>query len=170
MSGIPFLVVAPTALPVSLFEAKNHLRVTHDMEDGLISDLIASQTAYLDGWNGVLGRAIMPQTWAQVWTDGETELFLALPDAYSVIVKSDGVTVSDTLYELELTGKGTKITLGGVSGSEIRVEYACQMAAAKLPLVKHLVLLMVGNAYENRSGEIGPDEAIQAKIAALRVV
>jgi uncharacterized phiE125 gp8 family phage protein len=59
----PVLVTPPVAAPVSLAEAKAHLRVDFDDEDALISGLIDAATQHLDGWSGVLGRALMPQTW-----------------------------------------------------------------------------------------------------------
>jgi len=69
----PVLVTAPTAMPVSLTEAKAHLRVTSSDEDALITALIASATAYLDGWTGILGRCLMQQIWRQHYDcfDGE---------------------------------------------------------------------------------------------------
>jgi len=55
--------VAPTAYPVSLVEAKSHMNVFHTDTDAKIDQFIAAVTQRLDGWEGVLGRAIMPQTW-----------------------------------------------------------------------------------------------------------
>jgi uncharacterized phiE125 gp8 family phage protein len=59
----PTLVAAPVDLPVTLSQAKAHLRVDASDEDALITALIEAATAHLDGWDGILGRALMPQTW-----------------------------------------------------------------------------------------------------------
>jgi uncharacterized phiE125 gp8 family phage protein len=52
-------------MPVSLAEAKAHLRVDHDDQDDLITAQIKAATAYLDGYSGLLGRALVTQTWRQ---------------------------------------------------------------------------------------------------------
>ncbi|MFC4623835.1 head-tail connector protein, partial [Daeguia caeni] len=61
----PVRTVAPATMPVSLSEAKAHLRVDHDDQDDLITAQIKAATAYLDGWSGILGRALITQTWRQ---------------------------------------------------------------------------------------------------------
>src|SRR5690554_3221374 len=61
----PVRTVAPAITPVSLAEAKAQCRVDHDEEDGLIMALVESATAHLDGYSGILGRALCEQTWRQ---------------------------------------------------------------------------------------------------------
>lgn len=56
-------VTAPTVPVIDLGEAKAHLRVLHDDDDALIQGLIDAAVSWMDGWDGVLGRCIMPQTW-----------------------------------------------------------------------------------------------------------
>lgn len=55
-------VTAPTAQPVTLAEAKLHLRVDFDDDDDLISSLIVAATQRFDGRDGV-GFWLMPQVW-----------------------------------------------------------------------------------------------------------
>jgi uncharacterized phiE125 gp8 family phage protein len=59
----PVRTVAPAKLPVSLEEAKKHLRYDDDDEDMLIESLIAAATANLDGYEGKLGRCLITQKW-----------------------------------------------------------------------------------------------------------
>lgn len=63
------LITAPADEPVSLAEARLHLRLdasgtpaTHP-DDDLVTALIAAARQNLDGADGVLGRALITQTW-----------------------------------------------------------------------------------------------------------
>lgn len=57
-------LITPAADPiVSLEDMKAHLRVDHADDDTLIEGLIKAATSYFDGWSGILGRALIAQTW-----------------------------------------------------------------------------------------------------------
>jgi uncharacterized phiE125 gp8 family phage protein len=71
----PVRIAAPTEAVLSLPEAKRHLRVDDEdvEEDDLIKAYVAAATQYLDGWGGVLGQALVTQTWrvdARLWPCG----------------------------------------------------------------------------------------------------
>lgn len=57
------LVTAPQDWPVTLEEAKAHLREDSDDFDTTIEAFIAAATEYVDGPKGYLGRALIDQTW-----------------------------------------------------------------------------------------------------------
>ena len=87
-----------------------------------------------------------------------------------IVVKADGVTVSDTLYSAKLTASGTVVQLDGVTGDVVRVEYTCGLPAGLLPVAKQAVLLMVGQYYVEREGGQADRRAIDWHIDALRLV
>jgi uncharacterized phiE125 gp8 family phage protein len=61
----PVRTSPPAETPVSLAEAKAQLGVSDSASDALITALIEAATERLDGWAGILGRALVTQTWAQ---------------------------------------------------------------------------------------------------------
>ncbi|MCA2012401.1 head-tail connector protein [Cereibacter sphaeroides] len=138
----PVLVVAPTAELVGLEDLKLHCRIDADDEDDLIAAYAAAAQAWLDGWSGVLGRAIMPQTWSVTATAGGC-LLLPMPDVQSAVVDyGDGdqaldVTVSDAGPVVELADPGT-------------VEFECGLPEAKRAVVVLIVKMLVQHWYANR--------------------
>lgn len=57
------LITAPTVEPLSLVEAKAHLRVVDDDDDELIALYIQAARSFVDGKDGFLGRCLVTQTW-----------------------------------------------------------------------------------------------------------
>lgn len=57
--------VAPEALPITVAQARGQVRLgDDDSQDDLLAGLIAVAVDHLDGYGGILGRALAPQTWA----------------------------------------------------------------------------------------------------------
>lgn len=56
-------IVAPDKYPLSLVEVKSHLNISHADWDAKLDQFLAAATQHMDGPDGILGRAIMPQTW-----------------------------------------------------------------------------------------------------------
>jgi hypothetical protein len=60
----PVRTVAPALNPVSLDEAKDHVGAAEfDDDDRKLEGYIDAAVAYLDGYSGILGRALITQTW-----------------------------------------------------------------------------------------------------------
>lgn len=57
------LLTPPAATPVSLAEAKAHLRVEHSEDDTYITNCIATAVARIDGRNGWLRRSLVNRTY-----------------------------------------------------------------------------------------------------------
>lgn len=85
------LLVRPTAPVVTLDEAKAHLRVTHDDEDLLIQGLVDAAVAHLDGLDGVLGRALAPQSYEAVFDVAPSYRLPIGPVISTAIVEADGL-------------------------------------------------------------------------------
>lgn len=61
----PELITAPAAALLTPDEVKEYLRIDSGDEDTLIGTLIKTATETLDGFGGLLGRALISQSWSQ---------------------------------------------------------------------------------------------------------
>ena len=133
----PVLITPPAAQPVTLPEAKAHCRVDGSDDDALITGLIAAAVGHLDGWSGVLGRCIMPQTWRISAAAGD--VVLPMPDVTEATVDNVAVPVTQTAL-------GPMVTLA----EDGDVTFVCAMPAGLLATARVAVLLLVGHLYVNR--------------------
>lgn len=168
------LITPPTQPVVSTSDLRDHLRVTGQDEDAVISSMAAGAIAYLDGWGGVLGRAIMPQTWRQEFT-GWGPLKLALPDVTSVVVTYEdslGAEQPATSATLRKCGAAWLVEADGPDADRVFVNMTCALPAARLPAVQTIVKMMVAHWYMNREavGEAMQEVPMSAEalITALR--
>lgn len=170
------LITPPAAAVLSLAEAREHLRVTSGAENALIQGLIDAAVAHLDGWPGLLGRAIMQQQWRQDF-NGWGDLRLALPDVSAVTVTAvddNGDALTVTQADLDRDDDGWFVTAAGAgSPKRVSVVMTCAMPAAQLAPVRVAVRQMVAHWFSNREavGEGGMEElplSARALIAPLR--
>lgn len=168
------LITAPTQTVVSATDLREHLRVTDVGEDAYIGTLVAGAVAYLDGWGGVLGRAIMPQTWREEF-DGWGTLKLSLPDVTAVAVTYEDSLGSEqpaTSATLRKSGAAWVVDADGPDASRIFVNMTCSLPASRLPAVQTAVKMLVAHWYLNReaAGEAMSEVPMSADalIAALR--
>jgi len=103
------LVTAPARLPVTLAEVRAHM-VTDDQDvetDALIDQLITAATDHLGGADGVLGRALITQTWdwrLDCWpSDGVLRVPLPPLQSVTSITYSDSDGVDTVLASTEYT-------------------------------------------------------------------
>lgn len=166
----PVRTVAPALLPVSLDEAKAHLRVDTTDEDALISRLIGAATSYLDGYTGILGRALITQTWrADFGYFDDWRIPVGDVIALSSVTHYDAVNVQQTLatsvYQLLRDGLGPYLALK-VSQSwpsyysrddAVSVTWTAGYgpAASNVPeAIRHGILMMVADFYRNRESAV----------------
>lgn len=145
-------VTAPVLPVVTLDEMKAHLRVVHDDEDLVIQSLTDAAVAHLDGYRGVLGRAIMPQEWA-VDVDAGTHR-LGLPDVTGATVDAGDVTLAQ-----DALGWTATVT------EPCRITFSAQLPDDLLPAVQAAVRLWVEMHYDRVTGPA--KEAFQAAFNAL---
>ena len=160
----------PTSMAVSLVEAKRHLRVDHDDDNLLITAYILSAIGHVDGKDGMLGRALVDQTWELVLDAFPVnEIKIPLPPLISIIsIKYDDVagnefTLSPSLYTVDnVKEPGWVLPDGSWPGTfdgvnSVRIRYRAGYLSLGSPPVtevpediKLAILLMVGTAYAQR--------------------
>lgn len=152
----PVLVTPPVAPVVALPLLKQQLRLDGTEEDLLLAQQEQAAVAWLDGWTGVLGRAINTQTWAEEFS-GWGRHRLALPDVASAVVTfrdSAGDMQAGTAPVLFRSGSEAIAEVDGPATDLVRIEYACGMNAGQLAMAKSIILLAVGNWYRNRESVV----------------
>lgn len=164
----PVLVTAPTEKPVSVADAKTHLRVTVSDEDSYIQSLIDAAVAHLDGWTGQLGQAICTQTWRDDHDDFASEMRIALYPVQSIsFVKyidtnGDEQTVSSGEYDLVKKNGFYFVvfksdysfpSLNVTDRPSVKIQYVAGYQAIPAAIC-HAIKLMIGAWYENREETI----------------
>lgn len=95
----PVRTVAPAAYPVSLADIKRQCRVDHNDDDADLQDYLDTAIEQLDGYGGILGRALINQTWRLDISGFRDVMRLPLEPLSSVtgITYYDGDNASQTL-------------------------------------------------------------------------
>lgn len=172
------LIIPPAEEPVSLAEAKAHLRVTHDEEDGLIAVYLMAARRAVEARTGL---AVLAQTWRLV-LDRPPAAPVALPrgpvSAVATVetVMRDGSTslVPPDLYDVE-TGLGARLAPRGpwphsdrlIGG--VRIEFAAGWpdAAAVPEDVRHAIRLLAAHFHEHREAGTGSAAGLPPAAEAL---
>ena len=162
----PYLFTPPASLPVTLAEMKAHLRVVHADDDADIAAKQEGAVAMLDGWGGLLGRCIMPQTWA-IDVTGPGPHLLPFPDALGVTATADG-DPADVTVTRDGLGLCASVDAAADQAVTITAEYA--LPEPRVSAAETLIKLMVQREFDVMAG---PDydaitRSIQALIGALR--
>lgn len=180
------IVTPPTEEPVSLAEAKAHLRVDGSDEDSLISSLIKSARVSCETQTG---RAFVTQTLRadlDGFPSGREEIKLPRPRLQSItsIEYYDDAgtlrTLATSVYEADTAAEpGEIVLLPGQSWptvqtdrrNAVRVTYVAGWgnAAAADPMAKQAMLLLIAHWYENReaSSQGVVNTEIQLGLSAL---
>ncbi len=160
------LTSAPTLEPVSLDEAKAHLRLDSMDDDALITSLIATARLYVER---MLSRALITQSWSlflDAWPEG---YWLTLPlapvqavSAVTTYAADDAPSVFDTGdYWLDAVSDPPRLVLRGTqpwpapgrraNGIEVAFTAGHGDAATDVPApLRQAILLLVAHWYEHR--------------------
>lgn len=161
------LVTAPAVEPITLTEAKSHLRVDITDDDALITALIIAAREYCEGFQN---RACITQTW-DLWLDSfpsEDYIRIPLPPLQSVAsVKYYGTdnaeyTMAAADYFVDNKSEPGRLVLAygkswpsvalrPANGVVVRFVAGYGGTAANVPQkVKQAMLLLIGHWYANR--------------------
>ncbi len=163
------LITPPTVEPVSLAEAKAHLRVDISDDDTLISSLITTARSHLE--DSFRPKAVMiNQTWEYIadgWPASDTLELRPRPLQSVTSIKytdAAGVetTFSSTNYlvdtysrlgrvRLKTASSWPSVTLRELNGLAVRFVAGYGAAGSAVPIqLRQAILLYVGHWYENR--------------------
>lgn len=168
------IVSAPANAPVTLVEAKAHLRVDFTDDDNLINGLIAAATNHAQKF---LGRFLVAQTWDYSLDAFPTKDYIEIPmppliEVLSVSYTDESgneQTLSEDRYAVDEASEPGRLYLpSGVSWpatvselNSLRIRFRAGYITPDSPPeddvpwdLKAAILLMVGSLYENRESEV----------------
>lgn len=175
------LVTPPAIEPLTLAEAKDHLRVDSTDEDSLIEPLITAARIYAETFTR---RAFITRTY-DLFLDGfpaETEICLPRPPLQSVTylkytdLGGNLVTISSGDYIVDTASQPGRLSLQYLKfwptyqqiANSVRLRFVAGYgnAAADLPRsLQQAMLLIIGHWYENRE-TVAPGALAEVPMAA----
>jgi uncharacterized phiE125 gp8 family phage protein len=184
---MPLQLITPPAIePVTLEEAKAHLKVDTAYDDALITALIAAARARAE-WH--TGRAFVTQSWV-LWLDGWPHgncVEIPLPPLQAVTslttyASDDAATVLDaSLFQVDIASSPARVTLKSpaviantrkLNAVAIAFTAGYGDAASDVPqAIRTAILEMIAELYTNRGDlESDPPAIAQAMLAPYRVL
>ena len=174
------LTSPPSVEPISLSDAKAHLKIDTTDDDALITRLIAAARARAE-WH--TGRALITQSWT-LWLDGwppTGAIEIPLPPLQSVVsvatyARDDSASVmSASLYTVDIASAPARLArkigtapltnLRAINGIAIAFTAGYGDSADDVPpLLKQAILTLIAFLYENRGeapAELPPDALAQ---------
>lgn len=161
----PVLVTPPVELPVTLAEAKLHMQVDFADHDTLIDGFLRTATQYMDGWTGILGRALVTQTWRQDFPCYREASRLALKPVASIsgikYLDASNVeqTLPDTVYRVLEDTIGPYVALKPdqtwpstyLRADAVSVTYVAGSTVDQVPRpIKTAIVMLAAHYYERR--------------------
>ncbi|MFZ2101367.1 MAG: head-tail connector protein [Oricola sp.] len=176
------LIAPPAAMPVTLAEAKAHLRVTSDTEDETIAALIAVATQYLERDTG---QALIDQQWRawfdRVPCDGVLELMRSPVRGIAAVtiydVHGNATVLDGSDYYVNLVARPARVRLADTvtaamraNGIEVDFSVGYGEAGTDVPdMLKRAILVMVAHWYEFRGVFDAADQPVSVPALYARL-
>jgi uncharacterized phiE125 gp8 family phage protein len=177
----PILITPPAESPVTLDEVKAQATVDFADDDTLLTGLRDAAVAHMDGFRGVLGRAMVTQTWQVQRAAWLREICLPVPDVSAVAITYADAGGAEQTVAAENTAvlpvaSGTLVhlsddfslpTLESGNPAPIKVQFTCGFGASSdVPAsLKLAVKALAATWYETRTSQ--PGEALPLGVDAL---
>lgn len=185
------LVTGPVEEPISLAQAKNHLRIDYSDDDALIQSQIIAVREYAET---AVNRAFVSQTWRYVldafpavpsgalsWQSNFAQFRIPFPPLQSIssIVWLDTAgtptTLATTDYVVDTSSEPARVALAfgkswpsnplqTIAGVQVTFVAGYGIAAKVPESIKQMVKLLLGAYYQNRE-----DVVIDRRVAAVEL-
>jgi len=181
MTGL-LRITAPDDGPVTLAEAKLHLRIDSTDEDTLIRALISAATENVDGPRGYLGRALLTQTWdyyldgfcynpSRVYHPSYIEIPLTPLRSVTGVYYRDSAgneqTLSASSYTVDTASEPGRIysitawPSSQLSYNTVRIRFVAGYVDDEVPFpIKAAILIHIADLYEQRESMNGANMAL----------
>jgi len=179
----PSRTVEPSLSLLTLEGVKEHLRVLDEDSDSLIEGLIEAVTAHLDGYTGILGRALLPQTWAMKIGAFPSCGMIRIPLGPVIgtptisYYNTAGTVQSFSSFYLVADAIGPAIVLHDTANwpstftrpDAATLTWQCGYADADAvpAAIKQAALLMIGHWFANREAVAAPQAELPLTVSAL---
>lgn len=163
----PVRTAAPADL-ITTSEAKAQCRIDSTDEDTLVAALISAALSHLDGYSGVMGRALVTQTWQQDFDGFSDKMRLPVGDLIAITsvtyydASNAQQTLASSVYAAFTDALGPYLALKPNQSwpavysraDAVRVTWTAGYgAAAAVPAaIKQAALLLIAHWYDNRAG------------------
>lgn len=189
------LSIGPADLPITLPELKDHLHLTEDDadQDATVMGYLRAVVSYLDGAEGVLGRALVTQTWIMTldkfptYYRGPCSIRLPLSPTQSITsiayIDSDGVTQTWAASKYKLLNANTPSRPGRIErafgevwpttrdeGEAVTITWVAGygLRNAVPHQIRHMIMILVADAFRHpESFDVGAAIAERPNLKAL---
>ncbi len=182
----PVRTAPPAGDVVSLDDIKRHLPVDHEDDDELLRGFLAAAVGHLDGYSGILGQALVEQTWKQGFCRFSDRMRLPLgpylKDASVDYFDSDNVaqTLADTVFQVLADARGPFLALKPDQAwpgtcrrpDAVSVTYKAGFGtAADVPApIKQAIRMTVAAWYEHRETVRVGETAVEMPFGATMLI